>query len=142
MTPGQHLPPDPSKGDESTVGGYAAVHARPAALEGRDGFSYSFEILTDETGETGDGARTFGAYLMFVQWSRLGAQKVEGHVESDFLAWGGTADEAELAAGAMPLAVAQGVLDGLLSARQGKLGASTRRWWDAVEVKDDGAGAH
>lgn len=135
MTPGQYLPPDPSKGDESTVGGYAAVHGRPAALEGRDGFSYSIEILSDETG---DPARPCGAYLMFVQWSRLGAQKVEGHVESDFLAWGATASEAERAAGAMLLVAAQGVLDGLLNARNG---ATTRRWWDAVEVKDD-AGAH
>jgi hypothetical protein len=136
VTPGQYLPPDPSKGDESTVGGYAAVHGRPAALEGRDGFSYSIEILSDATGEP---ARPVGAYLMFVQWSRLGAQKVEGHVESDFLAWGVTVDEAERAAGTMSLASAQSVLDGLLNARDG---ASTRRWWDAVEVKDDGAGAH
>lgn len=135
MTPGQFIPPDPSKGDESTVGGYAAVHARPAALEGCDGFSYSIEILSDETGEA---ARPFGAYLMFVQWSRLGAQKVEGHVESDFLAWGATAGEAERAAGAMSLAAAQAVLNGLLNARDGE---TTRRWFSAVEVKDD-AGAH
>ena len=47
MRHGQYIPPDPSKGDDSTVGGYAAVHGRPAALEGRDGFSYSIEILGD-----------------------------------------------------------------------------------------------
>ena len=112
------------------------MHARPAALEGRDGFSYSIEILSDGTGEE---ARPFGAYLMFVQWSRLGAQKVEGHVESDFLAWGATVEEAERAAGATSLASAQSVLDGLLNARDG---ATTRRWFSAVEMKDDGAGAH
>ena len=111
------------------------MHARPAALEGRDGFSYSIEILSDETGEQ---ARPFGAYLMFVQWSRLGAQKVEGHVETDFLAWGASATDAERAAGAMPLAAAQKLLDGLLNARDG---ATTRRWFTAVESKDD-AGAH
>ena len=40
VTPGQHIPPEYDKGDESTVGGYAAVHAnrRPS---GRDGMSYS-----------------------------------------------------------------------------------------------------
>ena len=140
MAHGQYLPPDPSKGDESTVGGYAAVHARPAALEGRDGFSYSIEILADSTG---DPVEPFGAYLMFVQWSRLGAQKVEGHVESEFLAWGASSGEAEGLLGAMKLAAAQEVLDGLLRARDG---ASTRRWWSAAdaaaEAGADGSGAH
>jgi hypothetical protein len=129
---GQYLPPDPSKGDESTIAGYAAVHARHAALEGRDGFSYSIEILSDSTD---DPAEPFGAYLMFVQWSRLGAQKVEGHLESDFLAWGATTDEAESHAGAMTLAAAQAELDGLIRARDGAL---TRKWWTATEV-DSGA---
>jgi hypothetical protein len=133
---GQYLPPDPSKGDDSTIGGYAAVHARPAALEGRDGFSYSIEILTDATGDAGE---PFGAYLMFVQWSRLGAQKVEGHVESDFLAWGATGDEAEGLLGAMKLAAAQAELDALLRARDGD---SSRRWWGAVESTDADSGAN
>ena len=69
--PGQHLPPDHSKGDDTTVGGYAAVHARPAALEGRDGMSYSIEILADATG---DPERPMGAFLLFVQWTRIGEQ--------------------------------------------------------------------
>jgi FAD/FMN-containing dehydrogenase len=137
---GQYLPPDPSKGDESTVAGYVAVHARPAALEGRDGFSYSIEILSDSTG---DAVEPFGAYLMFVQWSRLGAQKVEGHVESDFLAWGASVGEAEGLLGAMKLAAAQEVLDGLLRTRDG---ANTRRWWSATDAASeagaDGSGAN
>ena len=133
MSHGQYLPPDPSKGDDSTIGEYAAVHARPAALEGRDGCSYSIEILSDTTGEAG---RPFGAYLMFVQWSRLGAQKVEGHVESEFLAWGNRGEDAETQLGAMPLADAQSVLDGLLRERDG---ASSRRWWTATEASDPAA---
>ena len=131
MAHGQYLPPDPSKGDESTVGGYAAVHARPAALDGRDGFSYSIEILSDETGES---ERPFGAYLMFVQWSRLGAQKVEGHLESDFVAWGASADQAEEALGQVALSAAQGVLYDLIHARDG---GSNRRWWNAIDATDD-----
>ncbi len=43
------VPPDHSKGDEATIGGYAAVHDRPAAFEGSDGFSYSVEIMAEET---------------------------------------------------------------------------------------------
>ncbi len=132
MTPGQHLPPEYEKGDESTVGGYAAVHSRPAALEGRDGFSYSLDVLTDTTD---DPNRRYGAYLIFVQWSRLGAQKAEGHLETDFIAWGRTADEARHALEAMPLVQAQRALDTLIFGRDG---ASTRRWHDAVKA-DDGA---
>jgi hypothetical protein len=132
---GQYIPPDPSKGDESTVAGYAAVHSRPAALEGRDGFSYSIEVMSDSTG---DARRPFGAYLLFVQWSRLGAQKVEGHVESEFLAFADAAAAAEASLGAMRLAEAQAVLDGLIRARDG---ASTRRWWTAIDANDERGGA-
>jgi hypothetical protein len=124
---GQYIPPDPSKGDESTVGGYAAVHARPAALEGRDGFSYSLEILSDSTG---DAAKPYAAYLMFVQWSRLGAQKVEGHLESEFLTFAGSAEDAEALLATMKLADAQRVLDALLRARDGE---SSRRWINALK---------
>ncbi len=133
MTPGQHLPPEYEKGDETTVGGYAAVHSRPAALEGRDGMSYSLDVLSDATG---DAARPFGGYLIFVQWSRMGAQKAEGHLETDFLTWGSTADEAERALGAMPLTEAQRTLDALVAARDGQ---STRRWWDVMREDDGGA---
>jgi hypothetical protein len=126
---GQYIPPDPSKGDDSTVGGYAAVHARPAALEGRDGFSYSLEILSDSTG---DASKPFGAYLMFVQWSRLGAQKVEGHLESELLTFASSAADAEALLATMNLSDAQRVLDGLLRTRDGE---SSRRWINAL--KDD-----
>jgi hypothetical protein len=128
---GQYIPPDPSKGDDSTVGGYAAVHARPAALEGRDGFSYSIEILSDSTD---DAAKPFGAYLMFVQWSRLGAQKVEGHLESELLTFGTSADEAEALLGTLKLAEAQRVLDDLLRKRDGE---SSRRWINAMKEAPD-----
>lgn len=132
MTPGQHLPPEYDKGDETTVGGYAAVHSRPAALEGRDGMSYSLDVLSDSTG---DAARPFGAYLIFVQWSRMGAQKAEGHLETDFLSWGPTGEDAERALGAMPLTEAQRLLDALVAARDGE---STRRWWDVMRDDDGG----
>ena len=81
--PGQHLPADHSRGDANTIGGYAAVHGRPAAFEGSDGFSYSVEIAT---APTGDAERPWGAYLLFVQWSRTGAASPVGHLESELLA--------------------------------------------------------
>lgn len=129
MTPGQHLPPDHSRGDESTVGGYAAVHARPPALEGRDGMSYSLEILTDSTGEAAR-EKQVGAYLLFVRWKRVREQGVAGHLESEFLAWGATAAQAKRALGAMPLTGAQQVLDALVDASAGE--RAGRRWWDVM----------
>jgi hypothetical protein len=131
VSPGQHLPPDHSKGNESTVGGYAAVHSRPAALEGRDGFSYTLEILSDATGEK---ARPFGAYLLFVQWSRMGAQRADGHVESAFLTFGSSAAAVEYELTALPLADAQRILDTLLRDRDG---ASGRRWLSVIEDESD-----
>jgi hypothetical protein len=118
----QHLPPEYDKGDERTVGGYAAVHSRPAALEGRDGFSYTLDILTDSTDDAG---RPFGAYLLFVQWGQFGAQRVEGHLETDLLTWGLTADDAARLLGEMTLEEAQQQLEALILARDGT--ASRRR---------------
>jgi hypothetical protein len=127
VSPGRHLPPDYSKGDESTLGGYMAVHARPAAFEGADGLSYSVDIMTDETGERD---RPWGAYLLFVRWRRIGEQGVSGHLESDYLAHGASEAEARAALERMPLADVKRALDALVRAQQGA--KSTRRWWDAM----------
>ena len=108
------LPADHSKGDERTIGGYAAVHARPAAFEGRDGYSYSVEILTDATD---DPAGAFGAFFLFVQWKRFGEQAVEGHLESSFLAHGADAEAAKASLGAMIVEDVQRHLDALIVER-------------------------
>jgi hypothetical protein len=133
--PGRHLPPDHSKGDANTLGGYMAVHDRPAAFAGADGFSYSTEILADETGEP---ERPFGAYLLFVRWARVGAASPAGHVESEFVAYGATPEEATRAAGALSLNAVKQVLDGLIAAALG--GPPARRWWDAMRAEDAGEG--
>jgi hypothetical protein len=130
--PGRHLPPDHSRGDESTLGGYMAVHARPAAFEGSDGMSYSVEIMT---ARTDDPARPWGAFLLFLRWRRLGAQGVEGHLESDFLAHGTTEEEARLRLGAVPLLAAKETLESLLRRDYG--GGPARRWWDVMREESD-----
>jgi hypothetical protein len=127
------LPPDPSRGDESTIGGYMAVHDRPAAFEGRDGLSYSVAIESDRTG---DAERPWGAYFLFLRWRRMGTQGVEGHLESPFLAYGATAAEAIHAFGATPLASVKAILDDLI--RQGA-SPPARRWWDVMRDEDDDA---
>ena len=129
--PGRHVPADHSKGDANTIGGYMAAHDRPAAFEGPDGMSYSVEILTDDTGDT---ARPVGAYFLFLRWRRVGAQGVEGHLETDFLAWGDDEAAARAALGAWSLADTRAALDACLQSGPGTAG--TRRWWDVMKEEE------
>lgn len=121
---GRHEPPDHSRGDENTLGGYMAVHARPAAFEGADGRSYSVAIESDETG---DADRPYGAYLLFVCWGGA-LPAVTGHLESPFLAWGVTAEDAVAALGAFPLIEIKQRLDALI----GGPATPSRPWWEAM----------
>lgn len=107
-----------------------AVHARPAAFEGRDGMSYSVSIEVDETG---DADAPWGAYLLFLRWRRLGTQGVEGHLESGFLETGASRDEAGAALAAWSLAGVKKVLDDCIAAASGP---SARRWWDVMREGD------
>lgn len=107
------LPADHSKGDETTVGGYEAVHARPAALDAPDGFPYSIAQMVDAV--PGDPRGAWAAYLMFLRWRRIGEEGVEGHVESEYLEFAATRDAALQRLGAWPLARAQELLNGLLA---------------------------
>ena len=128
--PGKHLPPDHDRGDANTIGGYMAVHARPAAFEGRDGMSYSVSL---EVEPTGDPERAHGAYFLFLRWRRVGQQGVEGHLETDFLAHGATPAEAKAALGAWPLNEVKRVLDELISTTGGE---GSRRWWDVMREEE------
>ncbi|MBV6522189.1 MAG: hypothetical protein MNPFHGCM_02335 [Gemmatimonadaceae bacterium] len=130
--PGRFLPADHSLGDANTIGGYAAVHSRPAAFEGTDGMSYSVEIVVDRV--AADGPEAFAAFLLFLRWRRVGAQGVEGHLETDYLAWGPTEDRARTNLGAMQLERVRELL-AILSA--GRTAAPTRRWWDVMRAEDE-----
>ena len=134
--PGQHLPADHGRGDANTIGGYAAVHGRPAAFEGPDGFSYSVEIVT---GPTGHPERPWGAYLLFVQWARVGATSPSGHVETDFLAEADTEADAYAVISAMSLGEVRAALHGAVAERA--QGAPLRRWWDVMRDEGNDSGA-
>ncbi len=125
---GRFLPADHSKGDPNTIGGYMAVHDRPAAFEGSDGASYSVEIVTDVTD---DKARPIGAYLLFVRW-REGDPVASGHLETDFLGFADTEDEARRIVGAMLLNEVKETLDQLIKSRLEAL----KPWWDAMREED------
>ena len=134
--PGQHLPADHGRGDANTIGGYAAVHGRPAAFEGPDGLSYSVEIVTAATGHP---ERQWGAYLLFVQWTRIGATSPSGHVETDFLADADTESDAHAVVAAMSLGEVRTALHNAIAERA--QGTPGRRWWDVMRSEDHDSGA-
>jgi hypothetical protein len=122
------LQPDHSKGDANTIGGYMAVHGRPAAFEGSDGMSYSVAIESQATGEA---SRPWGAYFLFMRWRRIGQQGVEGHLESDFLTYSDSAAAAKEALGTLPLTEVRSELERLIAQRAADQ-PPARRWWDAM----------
>ena len=124
---GQFRPADHSKGDANTIGGYMAVHDRPAAFEGSDGFSYSVEILAQHEPE---GTPPWAAFFLFVKWARIGAQSPEGHLESDYVARGATEAEAIANAGKLSLSETKTILDALIARSPG--GRPGRRWFDVM----------
>lgn len=121
---GRFLPPDFDAGDPNTVGGYAAVHERPAAFEGKDGMSYSVEVVVDETG---DPTAPYAGYLLFVRW-RPGDPVATGHLETEYLVRAATAAEALARVGATALGEARRVLDLLID----EGAAPGRPWYDAM----------
>jgi hypothetical protein len=125
---GRFIPPDHSKGDPNTIGGYMAVHDRPAAFEGSDGASYSVEIVSESSGDT---ARPFAAYLLFVRWGH-GDPVASGHLETEFLAFAASESEAREAVGALRLNEVKLKLDALIKAKR----AEERPWWD--EMRSEG----
>jgi hypothetical protein len=120
----QFLPADHSKGDANTVGGYTAAHARPPAFEGKDGTSYSVEVMTDTTG---DSAKPFAGYLLFVRWG-AGDPVATGHVETDFLVYGSSEEEAREKMGAMLLNDAVAELNRGIEKRD----SAGRPWYEAM----------
>ena len=115
-----------------------AVHARPAAFEGTDGWSYSVDVATDDTPD--DPRGPVGAFLLFLRWRRVGEPGVEGHVESGFIAHGATEADARAAAGRMTLHAVKEELDALLAARGVGEPRPSRPWWEAMREDGDDDG--
>ena len=75
---------------EFTLGGYMKKHDRAAAFGGSDGRAYSVAVyIEDEPDLRG----LYGAALLFVRWTPAG-DRPDGHLETEPLAWGRTAEEA------------------------------------------------
>ena len=128
----QFKPPDYGKGDEGTIGGYAAVHDRPAAFEGSDGFSYSVELVVEDTGT---GAERWAAFFLYIKWARVGAQTPEGHLESNYVVRASNEADALNAIGATPIQDVKDLLDDLIAEKH--TGPTERKWWDAMRDEGD-----
>ena len=98
---------------EITLGGYMAKHERAAAFTGADGQAYSCAIYT---GEEPDASGRIGGALLFVRWDPTGAHPI-GHVETDYLVWGATREEAAGRLGSLSLYDVKAALDEAIRAR-------------------------
>jgi hypothetical protein len=97
----------PEGADESTLGGYAAIHGRAPAFEGSDGEAYTPAI---EMEAAEDEEKPWAAYLVFLRWARSGSA-IMGHLETDDLTHGHSADEARDALEAFPLTLVKQILE-------------------------------
>jgi hypothetical protein len=102
----------PEGADEGTLGGYAAVHGRAPAFEGRDGEPYTVAIETEELGDGG-----WAAYLVFLRWARSGTA-IMGHLETGDLAEGDTEAEARAGLEALALTRVKEILDERIAQRE------------------------
>ncbi len=128
---GRFLPPDHSAGDPNTIGGYRAVHERPAAFEGKDGTSYSVEIVVDETGDPG---QPYAGYLLFVRWQPSDLVAA-GHLETRYLAYARDEQSVINMLGTIRLSEVKKKLDALIT--ESTPPSSSRPWYEAMNDKDD-----
>jgi hypothetical protein len=95
--------------DDTTLGGYQHVHGRPPAFGAPDGHAYSVATFTGDSADHGG----YGAALLFVRWSEAGQPM--GHLETDYLAFGSTPDEALAPVLALTLEQVKTQLDGCVA---------------------------
>lgn len=93
-----------------------AKHERAAAFGGSDGRAYSVAIYVED----GPDLRgLFGASLLFVRWAPAGDRPI-GHVETEVLVWGRSADEATERLGALSLYDVKAALDEAIARAPGE----------------------
>jgi hypothetical protein len=107
-------PETPPGVDDTTLGGYLAVHGRAAGFQGTDGEPYTVAVDTDRS-EDPDAPWT--AYLVFVRWAQTGTA-IMGHLETDDLVAAGTEEEARATLDALPLTEVQSILDETIRRRR------------------------
>lgn len=81
---------DAAAAKDMTLGGYIELHNRPPAFGGGDAQPYTVDIDVEPTG---DPARPYAAFLVFLRWAETGAGIME-HTESGDVAFGETPEAA------------------------------------------------
>ncbi|MEE9245917.1 MAG: hypothetical protein V3U63_06920 [Gemmatimonadota bacterium] len=97
---------------DATLGGYLGEHERPPSFEGRDGGSYTVELMAEPEGGGTAEAGPWRAYLLFVRWR--GTEPI-GHLESGYLSEGTSEREVREAVERMTLHAVKALLDDLIS---------------------------
>lgn len=106
-------PATPSGADDTTLGGYPAVHGRAPAFEGCDGEPYTAAVELDRSDDGG----SWGGYLVFVRWARTGSA-VMGHLETGDIVTAPSEAEARSAVEALPLARVKEILDATIERKR------------------------
>jgi hypothetical protein len=92
--------------DDSTLGGYFAVHDRPPAYAGSDGHPYTVSLEVEKTTNL---RAPHAGYLVFPRWAQTGVGIV-GHVETGTLCECASHDEAIEKLGELTLHEVQALL--------------------------------
>jgi hypothetical protein len=119
-------PVGPDGVDDTTLGGYPAVHGRAPGFEGSDGYAYTVAVELDEDGARGG----WSAYLVFLRWANEGSA-ILGHLATEDLAHGSTPEDAKGALEALPLPDVKSILETEIARRQADPGV-----WDGEEEPD------
>ncbi len=85
--------------DESTLGGYVAVHGRAAAFTGADGQPYTVGVEVEAPADADSG---WAGYLIFLRWAATGSA-VMGHAETGDLVTGDSEEAVRTALEGLPL---------------------------------------
>jgi hypothetical protein len=99
---------------DMTLGGYVELHSRPPAFTGVDEQPYTVDIDIEPTG---DEARPFAAFLVFIRWAETGAGIME-HAESGDVAFGDSEDAARAAALELTLYEVKAELDAAIERKR------------------------
>ena len=133
MSHARYRPPDHSKGDESTIGGYAAVHDRPGGVRGER------RILLQRRDHDGADGRRRAPWARVLPLRQMGAHRRADARRDISRATTSRAARPRTTraqrSARLPLDEVKALLDRLIAERRGA--APTRRWWDAM--RDEGA---
>lgn len=104
-------PVAPPDADETTLGGYTAIHGRAAAFEASDGEPYTVGIETERPEQPGAPAH---GYLVFIRWARTGTA-IMGHLATDDLVSAPSESEARALLEALPLHSVRALLEATIA---------------------------